>query len=61
MIRTDASRRAKNRNEKIVGVINMDMVSYTDANRKKLELYVNSSSNWLGSKFLQAAAISKEP
>ena len=50
------ARRAKNRNEKIVGVINMDMVAYTDATHKKLELYVNSSSNWLGSKFLSAAA-----
>ncbi|MCX6565145.1 MAG: M20/M25/M40 family metallo-hydrolase [Candidatus Aminicenantes bacterium] len=50
------ARRAKNRGEKIVGVINMDMVSYTDATRKKLEIYVNSSSNWLGSKFIQTAA-----
>lgn len=50
------ARKAKNRGEKIVGVINMDMVAYTDATRKKLEIYVNSSSNWLGAKFLQAAA-----
>jgi hypothetical protein len=50
------ARRAKNRSEKIVGVINMDMVAYTDIYRKKLEIYVNSSSNWLGTKFLQAAA-----
>ncbi|MHB8054593.1 MAG: M28 family metallopeptidase [Candidatus Aminicenantales bacterium] len=50
------ARRAKSRGEKIIGVINMDMVSYTDASHKKLELYVNSSSNWLGTKFVQTAA-----
>jgi len=50
------ARRAKSRGEKIIGVINMDMIAYTDATRKKLELYVNSSSNWLGTKFQQSAA-----
>lgn len=46
---------AKRRGENIIGVINMDMISYTDHLPEDLDVIVNSSSKWLGA-ILEAAA-----
>jgi len=51
------AQRAKSRQENIVGVINMDMISYSDTANPILEVYVNPSSNWLGNRYLEAASV----
>jgi len=49
------ARTAKNQGEKIIGVINMDMVAFTDRLPPDLEVYVNSRSEWLAGRYIQAA------
>ncbi|MDD8028846.1 MAG: M20/M25/M40 family metallo-hydrolase [Acidobacteriota bacterium] len=51
------AQRAKSRGERIVGVINMDMISYTDSDDPLLEVYVNPASRWLADQYLEAAEI----
>ncbi len=51
------AQRAKSRGENIVGVINMDMIAFTDSANPILEVYVNSASDWLGDRYLEAAAV----
>ena len=47
---------ARQRGERIVGVINLDMIGYADVVPEDVNLFVNDSSDWLGSKFVAAAA-----
>jgi hypothetical protein len=42
------AREAEQRGEKIIGVINLDMISYTDYLPEDLEVITNSGSNWMG-------------
>jgi hypothetical protein len=42
--------------ERIVGVINLDMIAYADAMPEDLQIIVNSASGWLADRFLDAAA-----
>lgn len=43
---------ARARNEKIIGVINLDMIAYPDELPEDLEIIVNPASEWLAAKFL---------
>ena len=47
--------RARARQEKIVGVINLDMIAYADAIPEDLELFVNQDSEWLAERLGLAA------
>ena len=38
---------SRNRGERIIGVINLDMIAYADAMPENLELIVNETSDWL--------------
>ena len=42
--------------ERIVGVINLDMIAYANAMPEDLQVIVNSASGWLADRFLDAAA-----
>jgi hypothetical protein len=42
--------------ERIVGVINLDMIAYADVMPEDLQVIVNSASGWLADRFLDAAA-----
>jgi len=46
---------AKQKREKIIGVINMDMIGYADRLPEDLNLFVNQNSDWLGNKYILAA------
>jgi len=48
---------AKARGEKIIGVINMDMIAYADRLPEDLNLIVNPRSEWLANRFSICAAI----
>jgi hypothetical protein len=50
------AQQAKSRGENIVGVVNMDMIAFTDSVNPVLEVYVNPASSWLGNRYLEAAA-----
>ena len=41
--------------DRIVGVINLDMIAYADAMPEDLQVIVNSASGWLADRFLDAA------
>lgn len=41
---------AKSKNERIIGVINMDMIAYADSMPEDLEIIVNPASEWLAEK-----------
>lgn len=41
---------ARNRNEKIIGVINLDMISYADSLPEDFDIIVNPASQWLAEK-----------
>ncbi len=43
----DYASHARSRNEKIIGVLNFDMIAYTDAIPEDLEIIVNPSSEWM--------------
>jgi len=47
---------AKSAGERIIGVVNLDMVGYTDRLPEDLDLIVNSRSEWLANTFASAAA-----
>jgi hypothetical protein len=47
---------AKSAGEQIVGVVNLDMVAYTDRLPEDLDLIVNSRSEWLANAFATATA-----
>ncbi len=47
---------ARQANERILGVINLDMIAYADALPEDLQIIVNSRSGWLADLFLAAAA-----
>ena len=47
---------AKARGEKLIGVINMDMIAYTDRLPEDLDLVANQSSQWLANRFSICAA-----
>ena len=46
---------ARQAGERIIGVINLDMIAYADAMPEDLQVIVNSSSSWLADRFLAAA------
>ncbi len=46
------SAEARAQGEKIIGVINLDMIAYPDEPPEDLEIIVNPASEWLASKFL---------
>ena len=46
---------AWNAGEKILGVLNMDMIAYTDALPEDLNVFTNDTSKWLGSWFVLCA------
>lgn len=46
---------ARNRNEKIIGVMNFDMIAYTDNLPEDLEIIVNPSSEWLAERTILAS------
>jgi hypothetical protein len=46
---------AKNTSEKILGVLNMDMIAYPDALPEDLDLFANASSEWLANRFVLCA------
>ncbi len=46
---------ARNRGDKIIGVINLDMIAYADAMPEDLELFVNNDSEWLAERFRLSA------
>ena len=50
------ARAAKAANERIVGVVNMDMIAYADAMPEDLEIFVNGASSWMGNRLFQDAA-----
>lgn len=50
------ARAAKAANERIVGVVNMDMIAYADAMPEDLEIFVNRASSWMGDRLFQDAA-----
>ena len=43
---------ARQRGERIIGVINMDMVAYTDREPEDLDVVANPSSEWLADKYI---------
>lgn len=47
---------AKARGEKLIGVINMDMIAYADRLPEDLDLVVNQRSQWLANRFAICAA-----
>jgi len=47
---------AKSRNEKILAVLNMDMISYVDEIPEDLDLIANPQSEWLANRFFICAA-----
>ncbi|MBE3097083.1 MAG: M28 family metallopeptidase [Planctomycetes bacterium] len=46
---------AKQRGEQILGVINLDMIGYTDSLPEDLDIVVDGQSEWLGSRFVASA------
>jgi hypothetical protein len=42
--------------ERIIGVINLDMIAYADAMPEDLQIIVNPASGWLADRFLDAAS-----
>jgi len=48
---------AKNRGEKILAVLNLDMIAYTDRLPEDLDLVVNASSEWLFNRYAICAAL----
>jgi hypothetical protein len=46
---------ARQAGERIIGVINLDMIAYADAMPEDLQVIVNQSSGWLADRFLAAA------
>lgn len=48
---------ARQKKAKIIGVINMDMIAYTDQLPEELDVVVNQSSEWLSNRFIFAATI----
>lgn len=46
---------ARSRNERIIGVINLDMIAYADSMPEDLEVIVNSDSEWMAEKAIQVA------
>ena len=48
--------RARSAGERIVGIINLDMIAYADASPEDLELIVNGASGWLADRLGRAAS-----
>ena len=46
---------AFSRGERIVGVINLDMIAYSSVLPESMEIYVNGFSDWLGTRLLDAS------
>jgi hypothetical protein len=46
---------ASNKNEKIIGVLNLDMIAYANYLPEDLEVVVNPRSDWLAEKLIQSA------
>jgi Peptidase family M28 len=47
---------ARQAGERIIGVINLDMIAYADAMPEDLQVIVNTASGWLADRFLAAAS-----
>jgi len=47
---------AFSRGERIVGVINLDMIAYSSVLPESMEIYVNGFSDWLGARLLDASS-----
>ncbi len=55
-LRQQALRRdGENTGEKILGVLNMDMIAYPDALPEDLDIFANASSEWLANRFALCA------
>ncbi len=48
--------RARAAGERIIGVINLDMIGYADASPEDLEIFANEGSDWLADRLRAAAA-----
>jgi len=46
----------RSRGDKIIGVINLDMIAYADRMPEDLEVIVNGSSSWLAARFVAVAS-----
>ena len=47
---------AEQTDQRIVGVVNLDMIAYADAMPEDLEVFVNRASSWMGNRLFQDAA-----
>jgi hypothetical protein len=47
---------ARSAGERILGVVNLDMIAYADASPEDLQIIVNPNSSWLGDLFLAAGS-----
>ncbi len=47
---------ARAKGERIIGVLNLDMIGYVDRPPEDLDLVVNAASQWLATRFTEAAA-----
>ncbi|NTV80977.1 MAG: M20/M25/M40 family metallo-hydrolase, partial [Candidatus Aminicenantes bacterium] len=47
---------AASRGERIVGIINLDMIGYSSVLPESMEVYVNGFSDWLGTRLLDASS-----
>lgn len=48
---------AKEKNERILGVLNFDMIAYSDYTPEDLEIIVNPNSEWLAERTIQASKL----
>jgi hypothetical protein len=53
----DHAARARAAGERIIGVINLDMIAYADAMPEDLEVIVNGPSEWLADRLIASAAL----
>jgi len=47
---------AEQTDQRIVGVVNLDMIAYADAMPEDLDVFVNGASSWMGDRLFQDAA-----
>lgn len=43
-------------NERVIGVVNLDMIAWAAAGDRRLDIYVNDDSSWLGERMARAAS-----
>ncbi|MBN2207542.1 MAG: M20/M25/M40 family metallo-hydrolase [Candidatus Aminicenantes bacterium] len=47
---------ASAKNERIVGVVNLDMIAWAAAGDRRIDIYANTESSWLGERMARAAS-----